>query len=433
MSARTRINKAGDEGSSKVFRLTDIEPEFVSLVRAGANRQRSFQVIKADGMLVCDSCGYKVAQPEDGTTQMACPKCDGGTMKLVQSEKDDDPIPEDFDEDGFVEYLAKLTGSPRNRFGTHSSYKFKGDYAKAWKLHFSQHAGGKPDATSTGPLRGTVRRVEMIAGAMKPACKLPTTDQIEARSGDPSPLTGKYPETPGDYGLSKWDEPANDADREGMKFSCGDLEVIKRAALAEIKRRAEDAAAEESKNGDADGQAHTDKTGGNEGDGDNADGGSTEGGGADLSSWLDEAGAEVETLSLDIAIQRALDGQSDSGAAPEKPPAQKAQIGDTGAPPVVAEGEATEEDESEKDAQIAKLEAELNKARSELKKARREITSLKAKAARLAKGVGQSSVMLTGEVTAKGMQQSDNDNEGPSKGAFASGGDIAACVTQDEG
>lgn len=46
---RVLINKAddGDSGDT-IFRLTQIEPQFVSLVTAGANRQRKFQVVKAD-------------------------------------------------------------------------------------------------------------------------------------------------------------------------------------------------------------------------------------------------------------------------------------------------------------------------------------------------------------------------------------------------
>lgn len=46
---RVIINKAaGDEDEDALYRLTDIEPQFVSLVTAGANRQKKFQVVKAD-------------------------------------------------------------------------------------------------------------------------------------------------------------------------------------------------------------------------------------------------------------------------------------------------------------------------------------------------------------------------------------------------
>jgi len=48
-SQRVKINKAdGDSGDGTIFRLTEIEPQFVSLVTAGANRQKKFQVVKAD-------------------------------------------------------------------------------------------------------------------------------------------------------------------------------------------------------------------------------------------------------------------------------------------------------------------------------------------------------------------------------------------------
>lgn len=148
--------------------------------------------------------------------------------------------PKQLDECFVLPIEEKFAGSPKNRFGTHSSYKFKGNYAAAWRCHFSKVGGGGTSGAATGPIRGTVRRTEMIAATMKPPCNLPSTDSIGPRTGPKSPLNCSFPSSPGDYGLSSWAEPETDADREGMKLSCSDLAVIKRAALAEIKRRAED-------------------------------------------------------------------------------------------------------------------------------------------------------------------------------------------------
>lgn len=378
---RSRIEKAAPEGSKdQIFRLTDIDPEFVSLVRAGANRQKTFMVVKED----------------EGAA---------------------DPIPEGFDEVQMNAFLEKFTGSPRNRFGTHSSYKFKGDYAEAWKLHFSQHAEGKPDAESTGPIRGTVRRVEMIAATMKPVCKLPSTDDIGARGGDPSPLAGSYAETAKDYGLEKWDEPKDDADREGVKLSCSDLEVIKRAALAEVKRRAEDA----KKAGEAAGKGGADDT---EGEGRNGGGeksgepGTPPKDAVDLASWLNEAGEHVEELSLDIAIQAALDSQLADGTAPGTSSKRVQEIEGTVAPAVT-----TKAGEVSKEAQrVAELEAEMSKMR-------RENTALRAKVTRASATVGKSSVILTGEVTSR-QQRPGTKKESPARGVFHHGGDVAAAVAQ---
>lgn len=441
MSRKTKISKADDavKDGEKLFRLTEIDPEYVSLVRAGANRQKQFMVVKEDevdaekiipGLMptprtpskVCPQCGEKLPRP----TPDKCPHC-GHPLKIAEAE---DEIPEDFDLDALEIFLEKFTGSPRNRFGTHSSYKFKGNYASAWKAHFSQHAGGKPDATSTGPIRGTVRRVEMIAATMKPACKLPTTDNIPARAGGESPLSGTFPESPSDYGLTAWDKPKDDADRDGMKLSCSDLEVIKRAALGEIKRRAEDAAADEKKKTDGDSLADANSTGKNDG-GNGADGDGTPAEDVeDLASWITEAEDQVEDLSLDSAIQRALDAQADSHASDDGASKEAQEIEDAGTPPVEKVGEEAP-GEGELKAEIAKLKTELEESRTELRKSRREITALKAKNARLSKGIGQSSVMLTGEVTAKGTQLNDAENESPSRGAFASGGDIAAAVVEE--
>jgi len=152
------------------------------------------------------------------------------------------------EEEGLEDYLekdivTKFAGSPMNPFGTHSSYQFKGGmdgYKRAWRLHFSQIGGGATTGTASGPIRGTVRRCEMIAATLQSPCSLPSTDGIGPRAGPKSPLEGTFPEKPSDYGLDAWKDPETDADREGIKLSCSDLKIIKTSALAEIKRRAED-------------------------------------------------------------------------------------------------------------------------------------------------------------------------------------------------
>lgn len=131
--------------------------------------------------------------------------------------------------------VAKFQGSPRNRYGTHASSGFRGNYGRAWRIHFSRIGGGALTGNAGGPIRGTVRRVEMIGAAMKPPCNLPGTESVGARSGGKSPLPGEFPEKPSDYGLSRWDSPENPEDAQ---LTCADLALIKRAALAEIKWRA---------------------------------------------------------------------------------------------------------------------------------------------------------------------------------------------------
>jgi HK97 family phage prohead protease len=135
----------------------------------------------------------------------------------------------------------RFVGSPRNKYGTHSSKGFKGNYAQAWRIHFSRVGGGAITAKAAGPIRGTVRRCEMIAAAMKPSCALPKTDDIPARTGPKSPLKGDYPEKPSDYGLKRWAKPSDDGlTQEDIRFTCDDLKIIKKAALAEIKWRAKE-------------------------------------------------------------------------------------------------------------------------------------------------------------------------------------------------
>lgn len=135
--------------------------------------------------------------------------------------------------------VEKFAGSPRSKYGTHSSKGFKGSYSKAWRTHFSQIGGGAITGGAGGPIRGTVRRVSMIAAGMKPPCSLPDTESIGARSGGDSPLAGTFPSKPSDYGLSSWAKPSDDdLTQEDVRLTCSDLAVIKRAALAEVKWRA---------------------------------------------------------------------------------------------------------------------------------------------------------------------------------------------------
>lgn len=142
-------------------------------------------------------------------------------------------------------FVEKFAGSPRNPYGTHNSFEFKGGqagYRKAWRLHFSQINGGRTTPAASGPIRGTVRRVAMIAAAMKPPCKVVGSENIGARTGAKSPLKGEFPQKPSDYGLDRWKKPGEeDVDPEkALRFTCNDLNVIKRAATAEIKRRIAD-------------------------------------------------------------------------------------------------------------------------------------------------------------------------------------------------
>ncbi len=139
------------------------------------------------------------------------------------------------------EIEEKFAGSPKNKYGTHSSKGFKSDYEAAWKCHFSKVGGGSTSAAASGPIRGTVRRVAMIAARMKPKCDVIEGDNIGARKGPKSPLDCSFASKPSDYGLSKWAKPSDDdLTQEDVQLTCKDLNVIKKAAMAEIKRRAED-------------------------------------------------------------------------------------------------------------------------------------------------------------------------------------------------
>lgn len=153
---------------------------------------------------------------------------------------DEEELPEwaDHDTDDATIATTNFAGSPRSKYGTHGSKGFKGGYAKAWRVHFSKIGGGATSAAAAGPIRGTVRRVAMIAANMKGGCAITDAEKIGARSGGNSPLPGEFASTPKDYGLSSWANPSDDKlERKDVQLTCKDLNVIKRAAVAEIKWR----------------------------------------------------------------------------------------------------------------------------------------------------------------------------------------------------
>ncbi len=68
MANTNRVVISKDSGKPKattVYRLTDIEPQYVSLVTAGANRQKKFQVVKADDTQTAKSVPDASASAED--------------------------------------------------------------------------------------------------------------------------------------------------------------------------------------------------------------------------------------------------------------------------------------------------------------------------------------------------------------------------------
>ncbi len=166
--------------------------------------------------------------------------------------KEEAPGAEELGEEAY--YINLFVGSPRNLFGTHNSFRFKGGaegYKKAWTTHFSQVNGGALTPAASGPIRGTVRRIAMIVAGMKPSCDVVESKGLGPRGGAKSPLPGSYPQKPSDYDLPRWLKPGEEnVDREeALRFTCSDLNVIKRVAVAEIKRRIKDREKKEGEKG----------------------------------------------------------------------------------------------------------------------------------------------------------------------------------------
>jgi hypothetical protein len=153
--------------------------------------------------------------------------------------------------DAEEELAINLRKSPRNPYGTHASLGYPGvrdAWKRAWRVYFSQWGGGKTTATAMGSLRGTQRRIAMIAKGMKPPCDIPM-EVTSKRDGPKSPLAGEFKQIPSDYGLSRWKKPSDDGlTQEDVQFTCQDLKDLKRMCMEEINRRIADREAEEASN-----------------------------------------------------------------------------------------------------------------------------------------------------------------------------------------
>lgn len=104
------MNKADAPADDGVHRLTDMDTQFVSLVRAGANRQTKFFVVKEDGsavppvedvkdgelglgpggQCVCTKCGHSVAHVTgEKCSDLKCPECGGDMTRKDEPEKEE--------------------------------------------------------------------------------------------------------------------------------------------------------------------------------------------------------------------------------------------------------------------------------------------------------------------------------------------------------
>lgn len=338
------LKAAADAQGDKVFRLTEIEPEFVSLVRAGANRQKSFLVVKADDEDVDKAVPDATASVEDKRKAQQA----RATTYGIEAR-----------EDGNLSYPA---GSPT----TEALY---GD-----PVNLKYPFGGEDNEPDAARLRNALARFSQAR------------DEYEDKASKVKIL-------------QRIIEASLAADIE-VTYQDGD--EIYQALPADLQERM-GKTADEDRSGTGKDSTETEN--------------SPEGA-ADLASWLTEAGEKIQELSLDLAIQAAMDA----------PPAEHADVGPATkrAPEIVstvAPTVAKVEEESEE--KVAKLEAEVHKLR-------KENTALMAAANRLKATVGKSSVILTGEVT-KRPQPSDGNRKSPSNGVFHRGGDIAAAVTRTDG
>ncbi|MEN6370222.1 MAG: hypothetical protein ABFD77_11090 [Thermotogota bacterium] len=340
---KNRISKAaGADNKGKTFRLTDIDPEFVSLVTAGANRQKGFQVVKSD-----DEAAKAVPDASASAEDKKKAQGDRATKYGIEAR-----------EDGNLSYPSDspttegLYGDPVNLMYPLAGTDNKPDVARIRNAlsRFSQNRDEYGENSSKVKILERVVEAALSAGV-----------DVTAPEGD----------------------------------------EIYDALPAALRDRISGKESDKSKGDDK-------TSGGKEPNTEDA---------TDLTSWLEEAGEKVDELSLDIAVQQALDLQAADTSTPKKDSPTAAQEIDPAAASSAKSG--------------ARKSAEDERVAEDLKKAHRENVALKAKIQRLQASVGKSSVLLTGEAPRR--QEEKKKHTSPSNGAFFGGRDIAAEVTKGRG
>jgi hypothetical protein len=382
MSGRVLIKKdsgcaTGDPKKPKkpVFRLTEIEPAFVSLVTAGANRQTSFQVVKANACILCGA-------------QEAC-RCPSWSRKGNQVDK---AVPgsdaEDDEKRAAQEARAKQYGVEALEAGANLSYPsgsptVESLYGDPVNLKYPLgRAANQPDV---GRIRNALGRFKQAHGAY-------SSDASKAI------VYARIVEA---------------ALAQGVDVSYDPEDVIDRLLPQNVVERLTEVEG-------GDGESETDKS-------DSTDGK----GSADFASWLDKAGAVVGEKLAEATISIAL-----SKAADPTPPSEgsgKAHVGKAQSAPSVEEVleksrqlEKTIEKGKER---IAELEKERGALEASAAKLRKERDKYRAQLSKLRRGVGGATSLLTGNVASKAAPDSGEEGDATDS-KWASGGDLAAKVAK---
>lgn len=450
---RDRIAKAApatppSATAAPLFELTDLGVEFVSLVPAGANRQRKWMVCKADGTApelppeaaaappappppapndkpaFCPYCG--AALPVGGTT---CPGCDRPVPALAAPPPPEPPEPAAPGVPGEVEdgcgggdeedKRRRALAAPAPDAAPAAPPEAPPDGQKA---PVPGPEATPEDKRAAQEARASEYGIEALTGPdanLSWPADAPTTLELY---GDPVnlkyPLGGsgnapdvarirnalaRFKQAAGSYAQPAsrgkvYGRIVSAALAHGIAVSYDPEDPIDQLLPGDVKARLEE----------------LNKAGAGATAPAPSPGGTPPSPGSDLSGWLTEVGAKVDALVVDAKLAAALaPPQPVAAAAPDPAPAPA-----TKAPAIAATGQGA----------VAKAAAELASAEAESEALRRQLDAERAQNARLSKGVGTTVALPTGERPAVLKTQA-----GPAEAvarAWRGGGDLAAAATQ---
>lgn len=363
IAQRVSIVKGDDAGKTpELFRLTDIEPQFVSLVTAGANRQSKFQVVKADEAEAerCEVCDVDFVSG-------ACPECGKISEKAVPPKDAEPDEKRDAQKQRADQYGIEALEEGANLSYPAGDPTIEAKYGDPVNLKYPfGYDDNEPDL---GRLRnGIVRFKQHHESYSQDASKGVVFGRIVDASLD-----------------------------AGIDVSYDKDDVVDRLLPDKVKQRLD---------------AGKDDSG--------ADGGTQKDSGTTDLSWLDKACESVDSLLLEAQVDHAgviaVDGvfkQADTGEPRNRPSVKLSK-----------DNLVLTQKLDKANARIVKLEAGLKAAIDMLKVAKQDARTAKAKLAKYSNGLGGATAIVVGTVS-KGNADTPVE-KGDEVAPWAGGGDLAA-------
>ena len=366
LTTRVQIQKGDNDGDedSRVHRLSDIEPQFVALVTAGANRQVKFQVVKADDPKGdkprCKKCDIEFVEG-------ACPECGEkldakGKAQATRSGKSE------------VETLKS---------GANSSFPVGDPTDKA--LYGDPVNLKYPLAYDDGEL--DVARIKNAIVRFK------QSHDTYGQDSSKSVVYGRIVIAALSAGIDVSYDKDDEIDKLLPEAIAQRLLGVEGGGNSRVGKDNDDKKKKQKADGDT-----------------------------DVSAWLDSASSSTDDLlieSMASVVKIDLDASL--------PPSVSNQA-DTGAPRTQRPSVKWDKEKKELTKKLEAANARVGKLEAQNLKMKKELRTTKTKLAKLSNGLGGTTAIVVGSVISKAGNVSKGDDGGDSSSLWNSGGDMSAGI-----